>query len=97
MPVAKYANMICQKKQPGVDNLINRLYNVTHTLRLADVFLKVNWKQKMKANCFNRQHFNTIAKQAGVMPGSWLAINSLSNDRTPVEIYTSRVHEGYDD
>jgi hypothetical protein len=51
----------------------------------------------MKAICFNRQHFNTIAKQAGVMPGSWLAINSLSNDRTPVEIYTCRVHEGWDD
>jgi len=29
-----------------------------------------------------RQHY-CIAKQAGVMPTSWLAINSLSNDRTP--------------
>jgi hypothetical protein len=29
-----------------------------------------------------RQH-NTIAKQAGVMPASWLAIGSLSFDRTP--------------
>lgn len=35
---------------------------------------------------FNRQHtFNTIAKQGGVMPSYWLAIESisLSNDRTP--------------
>lgn len=29
-----------------------------------------------------RQH-NCIAKQAGFMPSSWLAINSLSYDRTP--------------
>jgi hypothetical protein len=33
-------------------------------------------------NCsFNRQH--SIAKQAGFTPSYWLAINSLSNDRTP--------------
>jgi hypothetical protein len=33
---------------------------------------------------FNRhQQFNTIAKQAGVMATSWLAINSLCSDRTP--------------
>jgi hypothetical protein len=35
---------------------------------------------------FNRQHtFNAIAKQGGVMPSYWLAIESisLSNDRTP--------------
>jgi hypothetical protein len=34
----------------------------------------------------NRQHqFNTIAKQGGVMPSYWLAINtiSLESDRTP--------------
>jgi len=32
-----------------------------------------------------QQHFNTIAKQVGVMPSCWLAINSLSLslDRTP--------------
>jgi flagellar basal body rod protein FlgF len=30
-----------------------------------------------------RQQFNTIAKQAVPMHGSWLAINSLSLDRTP--------------
>ena len=39
-----------------------------------------------------RQH-NTIAKQ-GVMPSSWLAINSLSYDRLPE---CSRVQEGWDD
>jgi hypothetical protein len=49
----------------------------------------------MQANCFNRQHFNTIAKQAGVMSGSWLAINSLSNyDRSPEG--STRVREGWD-
>ena len=39
-----------------------------------------------KMQSFNRQHtFNTIAKQGGVMPSYWLAIESisLSNDRTP--------------
>jgi hypothetical protein len=30
-----------------------------------------------------RHNFNTIAKQAVQMHGSWLAINSLSCDRTP--------------
>jgi hypothetical protein len=47
----------------------------------------------------NRQHsfsISTIAKQAGVMPGSWLAIGSLSLDRTP-ENYTNRVREGWDE
>lgn len=33
---------------------------------------------------FNRQQqFNTIAKHVGFMPSCWLAINSLSYDRTP--------------
>lgn len=34
---------------------------------------------------FRQSHFNTIAKQGGVMPSYWLAIeiNSLSSDRTP--------------
>jgi len=36
----------------------------------------------MKLQSFNRQH-NTIATQAGFMPSCWLAINSLSYDRTP--------------
>jgi hypothetical protein len=36
----------------------------------------------MKLQSFNRQH-NTIAKQVGFMPSCWLAINSLSYDRTP--------------
>ena len=39
-----------------------------------------------KMQSFNRQHtFNTIAKQGGVMPSYWLAIESISlgNDRSP--------------
>jgi hypothetical protein len=31
----------------------------------------------------NHRQFNSIAKQAGVMPTSWFAKNSLSLDRTP--------------
>lgn len=46
----------------------------------------------MKATCNFRQ-LNTIAKQGGVMPSYWLAINSLHSDRTP-EI--TRVREGWD-
>ena len=47
---------------------------------------------------FNRHSFAScsLAKQIGFMPSSWLAINSLGNDRTPVEIYTMRVREGCD-
>ena len=37
---------------------------------------------------------SSIAKQAGSMSTTWLAINSLCNDRTP-EHY-SRVREGWD-
>jgi hypothetical protein len=46
----------------------------------------------------NRQHFNTIAKQAVQMHGSnWLAINSLSCDRTPEGIYPpGLIREGWD-
>jgi hypothetical protein len=42
-------------------------------------------KTKMQTICVNRQHFNTIAKQGGVMPSYWSAIEiSLStNDRLP--------------
>jgi hypothetical protein len=36
----------------------------------------------MKPICNFRQ-FKTIAKQAVLMHGSWLAINSLNSDRTP--------------
>jgi hypothetical protein len=36
----------------------------------------------MKAICNFRQ-FKKIAKQAVLMHGSWLAINSLHSDRTP--------------
>jgi hypothetical protein len=44
---------------------------------------------------FRQHQFNAIAKQGGVMPSYWLAINtgSLSNDRTP-EIAGST--EGWD-
>jgi len=42
-----------------------------------------------------RQQFNTIAKQAVQMHGSWLcAINSLSNDRTPEGYISSGFLEG---
>jgi hypothetical protein len=44
----------------------------------------------------NRQHFNTIAKQAVLMHGSWLAINSLSSDRTPEGYISSGFQEGWD-
>ena len=39
----------------------------------------------MQAICNFRHQINTIAKQGGVMPSYWLAINSgsLSFDRTP--------------
>jgi len=35
--------------------------------------------------CNRHNQFNTIAKQGGVMPSYWLAINSISleSDRTP--------------
>lgn len=42
----------------------------------------------MKAVCNFRQ-FNTVAKQAVQMHGSWLAIDSLNSDRTPSEGYIS--------
>jgi len=48
----------------------------------------------MKAICFNRQHFNTIAKQVGAMSPTWLAINSLSSDRTPEGYISSGFLEG---
>jgi hypothetical protein len=41
-----------------------------------------------------RQHFNTIAKQAVQMHGSWLAINSLCSDRTPEGYITPGSREG---
>lgn len=31
------------------------------------------------------RQFKSEAKQGGFMPSYWLAINSLSNDRTPLE------------
>jgi len=44
--------------------------------------LKGKSESKMKNASYIRQHCS-IAKQAGFMPTSWLAINSLSYDRTP--------------
>jgi hypothetical protein len=41
-----------------------------------------------------RQHFNTIAKQVGQMSAGWLAINSLSSDRTPEGYISSGFLEG---
>jgi hypothetical protein len=41
-----------------------------------------------------RLQFNTIAKQAVQMHGSWLAINSLSCDRTPEGYFSSGFLEG---
>ena len=46
---------------------------------------KRDFRENKMQSC-NRQHqFNTIAKQGGVMPSYWLAINtiSLESDRTP--------------
>ena len=46
-------------------------------------------------NCVSQhRQFNVIAKQAGFMPTSWLAINSLSNDRTPEGYITQGSREG---
>ena len=41
-----------------------------------------------------RQQFNTIAKQAVQMHGSWLAINSLNSDRTPEGYISPGSQEG---
>jgi hypothetical protein len=41
-----------------------------------------------------RQQFNTSAKHGAVMPQSWLAINSLSLDRTPEGYISSGSLEG---
>ena len=52
----------------------------------------------MQSN-FRQSHFNTIAKQAVQMHGSWLAIISLpKSDRTP-EGYIGQgsLDEGWDD
>jgi hypothetical protein len=49
----------------------------------------------MKTANVIRQH-NTIAKKVGFMPSCWLAINSLSYDRTPEGISPgSREGAGY--
>jgi hypothetical protein len=54
---------------------------------------KVFRENKMQLNF--RQQFNTIAKQAVQMHGSnWLAINSLSCDRTPEGYISSGFQEG---
>ncbi len=49
---------------------------------LVNIFKRDFKRNKMQS--FNRQQqFNTIAKHVGFMPSCWLAINSLSYDRTP--------------
>jgi hypothetical protein len=50
----------------------------------------------MNAICFNRQQFNTISKQVGLMSAGWLAINSLHSDRTPEGYISSGFQEGWD-
>ena len=52
----------------------------------------------MQSN-FRQSQFNTIAKQGGVMPSSWLAINSISLhlDRTPEGYSPGSLDEGWDD
>lgn len=62
------------------------------------VFVKDKILRENKMQLNFRQQFNTIAKQAVQMHGSnWLAINSLSCDRTPEGIYPtgSREESGY--
>jgi hypothetical protein len=44
-------------------------------------------KEKQMTMQSNFRQLNTIAKQVGFMPSCWLAINSLSGDRTPGEHY----------
>jgi hypothetical protein len=47
-------------------------------------------------NCVSlHRQFNSTAKQAGFMPTSWFAINSLSYDRTPEGIAPGS-REGWD-
>jgi hypothetical protein len=53
---------------------------------------KLSKRTEMQSNF--RLQFNTIAKQAVQMHGSWLAINSLSCDRTPEGIYPAGSREG---
>jgi hypothetical protein len=53
-------------------------------------------RKQMNTVSLHRQ-LNSIAKQAGFMPTSWLAINSLSCDRTPEGIYPQGSREGWDD
>jgi len=53
-------------------------------------------EQKMQSN-FRQQQFNAIAKSSVQMHGGWLAINSLSLDRTPEGIYPQGlIREGWD-
>ena len=52
-----------------------------------------NFKRKQMQS-FNRHQINTIAKQVGLMSAGWLAINSLSCDRTPEGYFSSGFLEG---
>ena len=47
-------------------------------------------KRNKMQSTFRQHQFNTIAKQGGVMPSCWLAINSLNSDRTPAEGYITQ-------
>ena len=46
---------------------------------------KRDFRENKMQSTFRHNQFNTIAKQGGVMPSYWLAINtiSLESDRTP--------------
>ena len=57
------------------------MYNTTHAL---EIVLRKTRELKMNVQSQHRQ-INAVAKQVGFMPSYWLAINSLSNDRTPLE------------
>jgi hypothetical protein len=64
---------ICPKKQIGVDSVNKRSYTNSIVRKL---------EQKMQ-NVSLHRNCKSIAQVGGFMPSSWLAINSLSYDRTP--------------
>lgn len=61
----------------------------------ATVAAQIGKEKQMKSNV--RQQFNTISIQVGHMSASWLAINSLSCDRTPEGYNSPGSREGWDD
>ena len=62
--------------------MLNKCIINTYAAIMQCMKLKGKLESKMKSVSYIRQHCS-IAKQAGFMPTSWLAINSLSYDRTP--------------